>query len=175
MKRLVILSAVAVLSLATVGYAVLNSSDEEPQKAPQKAQTAMTFDSEVKESPKAVEEKAIEEKVEEVENVGVVTETVPNETSILPNEQPQTLLSYAKTQLDLSTPELENCFNMIVQEYPERFNGSEAHRNVRALRGYANVCTSGIMSKNQGNIYIWDIGKGYKGAYFDSDIANASL
>lgn len=169
MKRLVILSAVGVLSLATVGGFMFKSSDEESQKA----QSVVTFDRKVKESPKFETEEV--EKVEVVDNVEVVTETVPNETPILPNEQPQTLLSYAKTQLDLSTPELENCFNMIVQEYPERFNGSEAHRNVRALRGYGNVCTSGIMSKNRGNIYLWDIGKGYKGAYFDSDIANASL
>lgn len=155
---------------------MLNNSNEKPQTVQPPVKSSVKLDGEVKESPKVETVEVVEvEKTEEVEIVDVVTETVPNEKSTLSIEQPQPLLSYAKTQLDLSTPELENCFNMIVQEYPERFNGSDAHRNVRALKGYANVCTSGIQMKNQGNIYIWDIGKGYKGAYFDSAIANASL
>lgn len=64
-KKLITLSAVGVLSLATVGGAILNNNNEEPQTA----QSSVKFEGELKESPKAeiVEVEEVEtEKIEEV-------------------------------------------------------------------------------------------------------------
>lgn len=65
-KKLITLSAVGVLSLATVGGVILNNSNEEPQAV----QSSVTFDGEVKESPTA--EIVEVEKVEEVNEAPVV-------------------------------------------------------------------------------------------------------
>lgn len=93
-KKLITLSAVGVLSLATAGGVILSNSNEQPQTV----QPSVTFDGEVKESPTA--EIVEVEKVEEVNEAPIVAneevkapkapivEEVSNETSPLPNEQP---------------------------------------------------------------------------------------
>lgn len=70
-KKLITLSAVGVLSLATVGGAILNNNNEEPQTA----QSSVKFEGELKESPTAeiVEvEKVESEKIEEVNEAPIV-------------------------------------------------------------------------------------------------------
>lgn len=81
-NKFITLSAIGVLSLATVGGVILNNSNEEPKTV----QSSVTFDGEVKESPTA--EIVEVEKVEEVETKALVTkeENIVAETALTKEE-----------------------------------------------------------------------------------------
>lgn len=155
------------LIIAVIGSGAVLISNVNQEEPVQIEQSAVTFEREAVQSGDPVE-------VEEAKPTeAYVPSVAPAIDAKAVAEEPLSLLDYAKTQLNLSSPELENCFNMIVQEYPERFVGAEAHNNVKALKAYASVCSSGIMSKSGGHIYLWDRRKGHKGAFFDSDLAKS--
>lgn len=158
-------AALIPLAIAVVGSGAMLVSNMSKEEPAQIEQSAVTFEGEAVMSGEIIE----------------VEETKPTEAYVPPvapakavEEKPLSLLDYAKTQLNLSTPQLEACFNMIVQEYPDRFVGAESHNNVKALKVYADVCSSGIMTRpgvSSGSLFLWD--RRYKGAFFDSDLAKS--
>jgi hypothetical protein len=84
--------------------------------------------------------------------------------------EPEPVLStqaYAEKYLDLSGAN-QKCFDAFVATWPERFIESNREHDVKALKVYASVCSSGILDKGQGNIWIW----GKHGEFFDSEAAH---
>lgn len=120
----------------------------------------------------------------EVEKIDkpVVNESAPTElkenqpiNNIVANnekstENQVTILStqeYGNKYLDLSTPALQACFELIVNKWPERFNEDVRENNIKALKVWANVCSTGIERPVVGPIYRY----GQNGEFFDSDLA----
>lgn len=112
------------------------------------------------------------------EPIAEPAETVVVETLPEPIEEPivietKTTQEYAAQYLDLSGVS-QQCFDMIVDKYPERFTESVREQNIRSLTIFASTCSTGIMSNNN----ILDIGTNDKGelyykhgAWFDSALA----
>jgi len=115
------------------------------------------------------------------ENTADVTETPATEPAA---PQVLTTQEYGEKYLDLSTNELQNCFNNIVNEWPERFASDLRETNVKALRAFASTCSTGALNttveKNiamhRNNLYDTIIYRfGSDGAFFDSDLAQKAI
>ena len=81
---------------------------------------------------------------------------------------------YANQYLNVSTEGLQECFDAIVAEWPERFVPEVRERNVKGLQGWASLCATGIKSSftrhtSGGLIYLY----GENGEFFDSPQAKA--
>ena len=90
--------------------------------------------------------------------------------------------AYADKYLDLSVPQNQKCLDRIIQVWPDRFLPEVRERNIKALRAWAGVCSTGAYSPavNQnftaGRISLHGslIGAyGINGEFFDTSMAKA--
>lgn len=100
---------------------------------------------------------------------------VVNPTDVVVVEEPKIVVlstqEYGIKYLDLSTPLLQQCFDAIIERWPERFTEDVREDNVKALRAWASTCTTGILAGRQGASNIERYG--INGEFFDSQLANA--
>jgi hypothetical protein len=158
---------------SAVGIAVINQPVDSP---------SIEVSSMVKEKPSVESAKIPAEQSQEIEETPVVTEVVET-AEIAPKrvvaEKPAepkvlSIQEYANQYLDVSTEGLQECFDAIVAEWPERFAPEVRERNVKGLRVWASVCATGIKSSitrhtKDGPIYLY----GENGEFFDSPQAKA--
>lgn len=123
----------------------------------------------VKPEPVAKKQKVAEDKpVSEPEPV-TVQETIPEKVVIAPVVTEPVILSaqqYGEQYLELSKQPLQECFNIILSKYPDRFTPEVREANVKALRAWSSVCSTGVLTPNP---IIDQFGP--NGAFFDSDLA----
>ena len=110
-----------------------------------------------------VKPKADEKAVEPVQQVAIaeekeaavpVAEEVPAETTpvattpvVEPVAAPVILSTqeYAEKYLDMAAPWAQECLNRIIVEWPHRFTPEVREQNIKALRSWRSVCSTGVM------------------------------
>ena len=79
----------------------------------------------------------------------VPAETAPVETTpvVEPVAAPVVLSTqeYANQYLDMSSPWAQECLNRIIVEWPHRFTPEVREQNIKALRSWGSVCSTGVM------------------------------
>lgn len=65
-----------------------------------------------------------------------------------PVEKPVILSTqeYAQKYLDMSVPNAQMCLDRIVQVWPSRFTEDVREYNIKALRAWANICSTGVLN-----------------------------
>ncbi len=63
-----------------------------------------------------------------------------------PKEKPKVLSTqeYGEKYLNLSHPDLQKCFDTIVEAFPHRFTEDVRENNVKALRAWSSVCATEV-------------------------------
>lgn len=164
MKKKIIIISSAVLVLAASGATwVVNTNNRSPVT---KSNVAILADKPAEDADK--------KEVEPVE-VKEITNTEQPATPVSSTELPPqpaskevlTTQQYGEMYLDLSKTEYQTCFDLIVNKWPERFNEDVRENNVKALKVWADMCSTGIERPVVGYIYQY----GQNGEFFDSDLA----
>lgn len=166
MKRLIIIVTTIILSIVLITIPIVINEGRGNHYQTIKRQT-ITISKPIENSESLP--KQIQKEIEAPSGSPVAPTTLTEETV-----QPDILSiqELGEKYLDLSTTEYQECFDMLINAYPDRFVESVREDNIKALRVWGSTCSTGIWRGCVPNYLNCAIGRyGDNGAFFDSDMA----
>lgn len=134
-RKAIVISVITLITLPAVSYATWNGLQKpvEEVKTPAKSVVAPV------EKTEPVETAPVQEPVtaEPVAPTAPVEAPAPAPVAVLSTQE------YALKYLDMNQPAAQECFDALVNHWPERFTPEVRENNVKALRTFGNPCGTG--------------------------------
>jgi hypothetical protein len=161
-RKTVYIATPIILAGLLSGVAFLNINQEKPVVKEQAKVEVVEQEVKPVEAP-------VEEVTQEVVNEPVQVAQAP---AVAPEQPTVTILStqeYANQYLDMTVPRAQQCLDAIVATWPARFAEGVREANIKGLRAFANICTTGMDEPNKQTAIIYRYGA--NGEFFDSQLA----
>lgn len=159
-----IIGAVSLLGLS--GAALAINQPEQPKAQVQEKKVV----AKVEEKPEVIEQTTIEPS--QVEQVQPQITNQPVQETVQPTVPViKTTKEYAEQYLDMTVPRAYECLSAFEARWPYRFTEDVRENNIKALRHFANICTTGILDEPFKRPLIVTYGE--NGEWFDTEWAIA--